>query len=188
MSEMSTGKDSVHRSHGGLLRVSPYMGVCANSRPCFRSNVLSRVVRQMYPPLRPANLPRSVAMSHTRPAKASGNALVAVSGGAGSVALLDILTKADYTFIGSATPELQEKRRGAKDVIWERGTVLYVEFCGIVDDSDDRTSEMRTLAEQRGLDFIGLKAEDVFDPSLPKRLGRTQDSGQHLFADLTHPG
>jgi cytoplasmic tRNA 2-thiolation protein 2 len=81
-----------------------------------------------------------------------------------------------------------EKRKGAKDAIWERGTVVYVEFCGVIDGAEDRTSEVKKLAEARGLDFIGLRAEDVFDPSLPQRLGQPERSGQKLFADLAHPG
>jgi cytoplasmic tRNA 2-thiolation protein 2 len=81
-----------------------------------------------------------------------------------------------------------EKRKGAKDAIWERGTVVYVEFCGVIDGAEDRTSEVKKLAEARGLDFIGLRAEDVFDPSLSQRLGQPERSGQKLFADLAHPG
>ena len=80
-----------------------------------------------------------------------------------------------------------EKKRGAKEPIWERGTVVYVEFCGIVDGGQDRTEDMRIMAEGRGMDFVGLGAEDVFDPELGSKLGRALQDGQ-VFADLSHPG
>lgn len=131
---------------------------------------------------------RSVAMSKQRPSKAQGDALIALSGGAGSTALLDIMTHSDYAYVGRRDAGDREKVRGAKVPVWERGTVVYVEFCGVVDGLQDRTEEMRRLAEERGLDFLGLKAEDVFDASLEQRLGRTAHTPSQLFADLSHPG
>jgi hypothetical protein len=65
--------------------------------------------------------------------------------------------------------------------------LVYVEFCGIVDGAHDRTEEMRKMAEGRGMDFVGLRAEDVFDPELGSKLGRAVQEGQ-VFADLSHPG
>jgi len=126
-------------------------------------------------------------MSHTRPGKTSGNALIALSGGAGSTALFDLLTDEDANYVGKKDAGLVEKRRGAKEPIWERGAVVYVEFCGIVDGAQDRTEEMRIMAEGRGMDFVGLRAEDVFDPELGSKLGRAVQEGQ-VFADLSHPG
>jgi cytoplasmic tRNA 2-thiolation protein 2 len=126
-------------------------------------------------------------MSHTRPGKTSGNALIAVSGGAGSMTLFDILTKADFNYVGRKGAELVEKRPGTKEPIWERGTVVYVEFCGTMDGGIDRTEEMQELAESRGMDFIGLRAEDVFDPALGAKLGRAGNSADQVFADLSHP-
>ena len=126
-------------------------------------------------------------MSHTRPGKTSGNALIALSGGAGSTALFDLLTDEDANYVGKKDAGLVEKKRGAKEPIWERGTVVYVEFCGIVDGAQDRTEEMRKMAEGRGMDFVGLRAEDVFDPELGSKLGRAVQEGQ-VFADLSHPG
>jgi cytoplasmic tRNA 2-thiolation protein 2 len=141
----------------------------------------------MYPPLRIGKMSRAVAMSHTRPGKTSGNALIALSGGAGSTALFDLLTDEDANYVGKKDAGLVEKKRGAKEPIWERGTVVYVEFCGIVDGAQDRTEEMRKMAEGRGMDFVGLRAEDVFDPELGSKLGRAVEEGQ-VFADLSHPG
>jgi len=126
-------------------------------------------------------------MSHTRPGKADGNALIAISGGAGSTALLDLLTDADSNYVGKRDAELVERKRGAKEPIWERGTVVYVEFCGVVEGGQDRTEDMRAMAEGRRMDFVGLRAEDVFDPELGAKLGRAVHKGQ-VFADLSHPG
>jgi len=130
---------------------------------------------------------RAVAMSHTRPSRASGNALIAVSGGAGSMALFDLLTDDNWNYVGKKDAETVEKKRGAKEPIWERGTVVYVEFCGVVDGAKDRTAEMRVIAEERGMGFIGLRAEDVFDPELGQKLGKAVHRDQ-VFADLSHPG
>jgi hypothetical protein len=126
-------------------------------------------------------------MSHTRPSKASGNALIAVSGGAGSMALFDLLTDDNWNYVGKKDAGLVEKKRGAKEPIWERGTVVYVEFCRVVDGAMDRTEEIKAMAEERGMNFIGLRAEDVFDPELGGKLGRAIHKDQ-VFADLSHPG
>lgn len=189
MPTLSEGENALHHPYSRLLRVSHLHieWVTLIVSPCFRHNVLTRVYRQMYPPLRIGKMSRAVAMSHTRPGKASGNALIAISGGAGSTALFDLLTDADFNYVGKKDADQVEKKRGAKEPIWERGTVVYVEFCGIVDGAKDRTEVMRTMAEERGMEFVGLRAEDVFDPELGAKLGKAVHDEQ-VFADLSHPG
>lgn len=140
----------------------------------------------MYPPLRVGEMTRSVAMSKQRPPKARGNALIALSGGAGSIALLDIMTDPKYAYVGRRDAIEHEAVRGSKRPVWENGTAVYVEFCGVVDGMEDRTEDMRRLADERGLGFLGLRAEDVFDPSLEYRLGCAGETPPALFADLSH--
>jgi hypothetical protein len=104
------------------------------------------------------------------------------------MALLDIMTNPSYAYVGRKDAADREKIRGAKPPVWATGTVVYVEFCGVIDGMDDRTGDMKLLAEERGLNFLGLRAEDVFDPRLVQRLGRTSQNPSQLFADLSHPG
>lgn len=118
-----------------------------------------------------------------------GHALIAMSGGAGSAMLADVMTSPSYNYVGRKDAGAFDKTKGVKASIWDRGTVVYVEFCGVVDGFEDRTEHMRQLAEDRGLDFLGLRAEDVFDPTLRERLGCASGSSREpLFADLAHPG
>ncbi len=104
------------------------------------------------------------------------------------MAMLDLLTRGGYVGIGDG--KVADKTRGEKAVSWDSGLLVYVEFCGVVG-GVDRTERMRGLAEERGLGFIGFRAEDVFDPGSRKRLGR--DDGSEIetankAVDLKHPG
>jgi cytoplasmic tRNA 2-thiolation protein 2 len=110
--------------------------------------------------------------------------LIALSGGAGSTALLDLLTSRGY--VGREGKEVDIKK-GEKEWIWERGTVVYVEFCGVTG-GEERTGIMRGMAEERGLDFVGLRVEDAFDPTLEQRLGKPMTSQKAVEVDLHHPG
>ena len=151
-------------------------------------NIISRLIRQMYPPLRVGKMSRSLAMSRSRPDKQPGNALIAMSGGAGSTMLLDIMTGPAYNYVGRKNAAEFDKTKGVKQSLWDQGTVVYVEFCGVLDGTEDRTEGMRRIAEEHGMDFLGLRAEDVFDPSLRERLGSGGTGASALYADLTHPG
>lgn len=87
--------------------------------------------------------------------------------------MLDMLTRGGY--IGDGTEKTVDKTKGEKEVIWERGYAVYVEFAGVVEGGEDRTEWMKQIAQSRGLEFVGLKAEDVFDTSLVERLGGVED-------------
>lgn len=142
----------------------------------------------MYPPLRVGETTRSIAMSKQRPPKVEGSALIAVSGGAGSMTLLDILTGPRYNYVARRGAEAFDKTKGVKAALWDDGTIVYVEFCGVVEGMADRTEEMRNMAQERGLGFLAMRAEDVFDPTLGERLGGQSGDRAPLFADLSHPG
>ena len=77
------------------------------------------------------------------------------------MAMLDMLSRGGY--VGKGDDAVADKRKGEKDAVWGSGVVVYVEFCGIID-GETRMEVMRALAEKRGLKFVGLWAEDVFDP------------------------
>lgn len=102
--------------------------------------------------------------------------------------LLDIMTGPLYNYVGRKDAGEFDKTKGVKQCLWDQGTVVYVEFCGVIDGTEDRTEEMRRIAEDHGMSFLGLRAEDVFDPSLRERLGSAGKSGSALYADLNHPG
>lgn len=63
-----------------------------------------------------------------------------------------------------------DKTKGEKEIVWTKGTIVYVEFSGVTG-MEDRTEEMEVMARGRGLAFLGVRAEEVFDQDLAKRLG-----------------
>lgn len=83
--------------------------------------------------------------------------------------MLDMLARGGY--IGDGTEKMVDKTKGEKDVVWMRGYAVYVEFAGVIEGGEDRTAWMREVAESRGLEFVGMRAEDVFDAGLVERLG-----------------
>ena len=73
--------------------------------------------------------------------------------------------------IGDGSERKADITKGERDVIWQHGTVVYVDFSGVADGLEDRTAWLKAIAEQKRLGFLGLRAEDVYDPSLALRLG-----------------
>lgn len=96
--------------------------------------------------------------------------------------MLDMLVRGG--FVGTGDVKEADKTKGEKDVIWEKGYVVYVEFAGVVSEVEDRTEWIRDIVRRRGLDFVGLRAEDVFDPQLEARLGAQAGSSTSLVVDL----
>ncbi len=66
-----------------------------------------------------------------------GDVVIGLSGGAGSMALLDILIGKDYIGGGEVEGakeqgEKKQQRGGEKKYTWMRGWVVYVDFSGII--------------------------------------------------------
>lgn len=102
--------------------------------------------------------------------------------------MLEMLCRGGY--IGNGEEFVADKTKGEKEVVWKRGFVVYIEFCSVVG-GEDRMEMMRGLVGERGMDFVGLRAEDVYDPGLRRRLsglGGDEEKGQRLAVDLKHPG
>lgn len=140
-----------------MLRSLPYC------KGCFFPSVQQRFLRHIYGPLRPQSSKKNA----SRPPVQPGQVLVALSGGAGSVAMLDHLMESGL--VGAGDGARADKTKGEKEVVWDKGTVVYVEFAGVTG-MKERLVEMKEVAEKQGLGFIGVRAEDVYDVELEQRL------------------
>ncbi|WVQ71062.1 hypothetical protein IAR50_000587 [Cryptococcus sp. DSM 104548] len=139
-------------------------------KPCLEAAIFARVTKLLHPPLKPqSSSSRIAATSGHRPLPQSGSALVCLSSGCGSTTMLDLLLEKQY--IGKGAGVTFDRTKGEKEPIWSKGYVVYVEFGGALN-GEERTNEIREWVEQRqeGLEFIGVRAEDVYDPALKSRL------------------
>lgn len=102
--------------------------------------------------------------------------------------LLDFLSHG-YVGNGSDAGRQADLTKGEKSVLWRKATVIYVEFAGVFKGVEDRMEEMAQIAEGKGLGFVGLRAEDVYDPGLAGRLrgGNDRPQYQPLSVQLQHP-
>ena len=119
-----------------------------SNRPCFGPMVATKFRRTLEPHINatPDSGPRRKAL------KAPGTLLLGLSGGLGSVVLLDLVNRSyfpSYNQTGDAASTEQTKnsgtglrdekaeRRGGKDhprnlKVWDKGSVCYVEICGAI--------------------------------------------------------
>jgi hypothetical protein len=96
--------------------------------------------------------------------------------------MFDLLVSRDY--IGDGNDKVADKTKGEKEVVWSSGRAVYVEFAGVTG-GKDRMQEMQAVVRARGIEFVGLRAEDVFDPLLKARLGgKTGSHRANLSVDL----
>ena len=102
------------------------------------------------------------------------------------MAMMDMLLRGG--FVGVGEEKLADITKGEKDVVWQKGYVIYVEFAGVVEGGEDRTEWVQKVVEAKGLEFVGLKAEDVFDEGLSERLGGGRSAVQVQGIDLKDPG
>lgn len=97
--------------------------------------------------------------------------------------MLDMLVRGGFVGTGNEVRDA-DKTKGEKDVIWEKGYVVYVEYAGVVEHGEERSEWVKEIVERRRLEFVGLRAEDVFDPELSRRLGGPGNMGEALLVDL----
>ncbi|RSH92739.1 hypothetical protein EHS25_008185 [Saitozyma podzolica] len=100
------------------------------------------------------------------------------------MAMLDMLLQHGY--VGKGDGKTADLTKGEREVLWDRGTVVYVEFAGVTG-MEDRMGAMKTLAEEKGLRFVGLRAEEAFDSTLGQKLGRPSASPGGIAVDLSNP-
>lgn len=108
------------------------------------------------------------------------------------MAMLDLLLKGDFVGKGKGGSKKADKTKGEKEVTWDRGTVVFVDFGGVVEGEGGKMEMLRGVAEDNDLGFLGLRAEDVFDPDLRRRLGGKLDQERpgygYLAVDLKSQG
>ena len=76
-----------------------------------------------------------------------------------------------------------DKTKGEKGLVWRRGTVVHIDFSGVVGDPGT-AQEMANVVRERGggLRFVGLRAEDVFDPRLRARIEGLGKQGSEVVS------
>lgn len=100
--------------------------------------------------------------------------------------MMDMLLRGG--FVGTGEDKLADITKGEKDVVWQKGYVVYVEFAGVVDGAKDQTEWVKETVQAKGLEFVGLRAEDVFDEGLSERLGGDSLTVDAKGVDLKDPG
>jgi cytoplasmic tRNA 2-thiolation protein 2 len=102
-----------------------------------------------------------------RPPPQAGDALIALSGGAGSTALLDVLAERKYLGVEGAEYDIT---RGKTPPIWGRAYAVHVVFPDSWEGRAGVGPRLRAMAEERGVQYLEVRAEDVFDASLGERV------------------
>ena len=104
------------------------------------------------------------------------------------MAMLDMVCRGAH--VGKGDGAVIDKTKGEKETVWNRGVVVFVDFSGVVG-GEEQMETMRSLAEERDLEFVGLRAEDVFDAGVGSRLsGREEHQSRPdgMTVDLRDPG
>lgn len=129
------------------------------------------LVKTLHPPL----LPPKAKTAQSRPPMQSGGVLIALSGGAGSTAMLDLVGLREY--VGSGERDVT---KGEKMAVWSKGWAVHVDFSNVVG-HEERGEWLRTLAEERGMGFMLVRAEEAFDPAFTGRLGKMRrEAGEEV--------
>nr|ODO02618.1 hypothetical protein L204_01356 [Cryptococcus depauperatus CBS 7855] len=157
-------------------------------RSCFEQALFARFMKTLHPPLKPSldGKSKSTASSGYRPPQQLGSAVVALSTGCGSTALLDFLLSRHY--IGKGGDYTVDKTKGEKEPIWRKGWVVYVDFANVLDGVDSRMEEVKEWVEtNKGLGYIGISAEEIYDATLVKKLKKMAgiDSADEYEVDET---
>ncbi|WVF70665.1 hypothetical protein IAT40_005458 [Kwoniella sp. CBS 6097] len=143
-------------------------------KECFDSAFYARISKTLNPALKGFNSftssRNSALLKGSRAPRQTGDAVLALSSGAGSTSMIEMLVSRE--FIGKGDGKIADLTKGEREVVWDKGWVVYVEFSGVLDGVEDRSEEVRKWVDGlgSGVNFIGLKAEDVFDPTLKGRL------------------
>jgi len=133
----------------------------------------------LHPPMLPEEQAKKSAAP--RPKTQVGDVVLALSGGAGSSALLDLLS--DRAYIAK---DGGEEKRG-RPPVWKRGYVVHVDFSHVAN-VGSQTERLKAMAEERGWTFVGVLAEDAFDPTFVSRLGGQTTEGKAVGVNLAEPG
>ncbi|WVQ97042.1 hypothetical protein IAU59_004152 [Kwoniella sp. CBS 9459] len=150
-------------------------------KECFDSAFYARISKILNPALKGFNSfttsRRSALLKGSRAPRQTGDAVIALSSGAGSTSMVEMLVSRE--FIGKGDGKIADLTKGEKEVVWDKGWVVYVEFAGVLDGLEDRSEVIKQWVDGLGpgVKYIGLRAEDVFDVGLKGRL--QQLGGSH---------
>ncbi|WVW80374.1 hypothetical protein I302_102355 [Kwoniella bestiolae CBS 10118] len=178
-------------------------------KECFSHSLFTRLTRTLHPAMRSTNLTSSelknkslASIGGNRPLPQGGSVLIGLSGGSSSIALLDILVEREY--IGKGDGRVIDRTKGEKQPVWDRGIILHVDFSDVIENpiskEEDRSEELKKWVEGKGngLVWVGLKAEDVYDGGLRKKIrgivglpkeaeGEERVDGDGVAVDLKNP-
>ncbi|KAJ7104125.1 hypothetical protein B0H15DRAFT_9205 [Mycena belliarum] len=115
--------------------------------------------------------------------KPAGNLCLGFSGGLGSSVLLDLVSRSYFsTYAGEDAKGGTDHPRNTS--VWKKATVCYVEICGALPGTRDRTNEVRAVVERyKHFDFVPLRIEDAFDDAWWEMVGGRRPEA-HFNVDL----
>jgi len=120
----------------------------------------------------------------------SGNVLLGLSGGLGSVVLVDLVLK---TYIAGMAGNLQSKHTGSqkptgkRERVWKKAYIGYIETCAAYSEQHDRIDQVKTMMNQYPeYELIVMRIEDAFDPSWWSSIGK--DSHRVFSVDMGFQG
>lgn len=208
---------------GKILRLSiaycKYVGVSWQSglqgprliallcRPCFQLQYYVRLAKTLHPPLYPEptvittttvppNGQTPVKQLVGRPPQQAGDVVIGLSGGAGSMSLLDMLvvkgyiaTKADADGKETANGTVLLER-GKKKATWRKAWAVHVNFSNVIPEVSDIRStiakahpnsqlqdvsamiavHLEEMYPTHNIELVVIQAEDTYDSSLVSRL------------------
>ncbi|OCF31919.1 hypothetical protein I317_00752 [Kwoniella heveanensis CBS 569] len=145
-------------------------------KECFDAAFYSRISKTLNPALKGfdsfTSSRKSYLLNGSRAPRQTGDAVLALSSGAGSTSMVEMLVSRE--FIGKGDGKIADLTKGEREVVWDKGWVVYVEFAGVLEGVDDRSEIVKQWVDGLGpgIRYVGLRAEDVFDAGLKGRLHR----------------
>ncbi|KAJ9125174.1 hypothetical protein QFC22_000128 [Naganishia vaughanmartiniae] len=197
---------------GRILRLS-----IAYCKPCFHLQYYARLAKTLHPPLYPVptvvttttvppNGQTPVKQLVGRPPRQAGDMVIGLSGGAGSMSLLDIMVAKGY--IGTReSSDGQETangtfvlERGKKEATWRKIWAVHVDFSNVIPEVEDQSSMIDQHLNERypdyNIELVVIRAEEAYSTDLPQRLQaydlastpESTSSAHHgVMIDLTKP-
>ncbi|KAJ9093138.1 hypothetical protein QFC19_008481 [Naganishia cerealis] len=171
---------------GRILRLS-----IAYCKPCFQLQYYARLAKTLHPPLYPEptvitsttvppNGQTPVKQLVGRPPQQTGDAVIGLSGGAGSMSLLDILVAKGYigTRENSDGQETANEtvllERGKKKATWRKAWAVHVDFSNVIPEIEDQSTMIAETLAQRypnyNIDLVVIRAEEAYSVDLISRL------------------
>ncbi|GHJ85675.1 hypothetical protein NliqN6_2077 [Naganishia liquefaciens] len=168
---------------GRILRMS-----VAYCKACFHLQYYARLAKTLHPPLYPEptvittttvppNGQYPVKQLVGRPPRQAGDVVLALSGGAASASLLDVLVGKGYIGMredADADADGARLERGQKQSTWRKAWAVHVDFSHIIPEMQDQSAAMADYLEtaypHHAIELVVIRAEEAYDPALVQRL------------------